>query len=97
MCRSSVKRKVRTFAAKQTGNYLAFRHGDLRFGKLTMRDSDLIMIDMDPRDPFDFYLDHYQDQLVAGYTKSTPAFGLRAYARDYDKLPHRSTANQRKK
>ena len=47
------------FAAKQTGNYLAFRHGDLRFGKLTMRDSDLIMIDMDAHDPFDFYLDHY--------------------------------------
>lgn len=91
------KAQGETFAAKQTGNYLAFRHGDLRFGKLTMRDSDLIMIDMDPRDPFDFYLDHYQDQLVAGYTKSTPAFGLRAYARDYDKLPHRSTANQRKR
>ena len=34
------------------------------------------MIDMDPRDPFDFYLDHYQEQLVAGYTKSTPDYGL---------------------
>jgi hypothetical protein len=85
------------FAAKQPGNYLAFRHGDMRFGKLTMHDSDLIMIDMDPRDPFDFYLDHYQDQLVAGYTKSTPAFGLRAYARDYDKLPHRPLARRRKR
>ncbi len=85
------------FVAKQTGNYLALRHGDLRFGKLTMRDSDLIMIDMDPRDPFDFYLDHYQEQLVAGYTKSTLAFGLRVYTRDYDKLPHRSPAGQRKR
>ncbi len=91
------KAQGENFAGKQTGNYLAFRHGDLRFGKLTMRDSDLIMIDMDSRDPFDFYLDHYQDQLVAGYTKSTPAFGLRAYARDYDKLPHRSLASQRKR
>ncbi|MGB7600698.1 MAG: hypothetical protein WBM24_10365 [Candidatus Sulfotelmatobacter sp.] len=91
------KAQGENFAAKQTGNYLAFRHGDLRFGKLTMRDSDLIMIDMDFRDPFDFYLEHYQDQLVAGYTKSTPAFGLRAYARDYDKLPHRWLASQRKK
>ena len=51
---------------------MAFRHGDMRFGKLTMHDADLIMIDMDPRNPFDFFLDHYQDQLVAGYTKSTP-------------------------
>jgi hypothetical protein len=74
------------FAAKQPGNYMAFRHNDMRFGKLTMHDADLIMIDMDPRDPFDFFLDHYQDQLVAGYTKSTPQYGLRTYTRDYNKL-----------
>src|SRR5712675_119035 len=74
------------FAAKQPGNYMTFRHSDMRFGKLTMHDADLIMIDMDPVDPFDFYLDHYQDQLVAGYTKSTPQYGLRAYTRDYNKL-----------
>ncbi|MEY2394645.1 MAG: hypothetical protein QOF94_990 [Acidobacteriaceae bacterium] len=78
------------FAAKQPGNYMAFRHSDMRFGKLTMHDADLIMIDMDPRDPFDFYLDHYQDQLVAGYTKSTPQYGLRTYTRDYNKLRSRS-------
>ena len=74
------------FAAGQSGNYMAFRHSDMRFGKLTMHDADLIMIDMDPADPFDFYLDHYQDQLVACYTKSTPQYGLRAYTRDYNKL-----------
>ena len=74
------------FAAKQPGNYMAFRHSDMRFGKLTMHNADLIMIDMDPHDPFDFFLDHYQDQLVAGYTKSTPQYGLRAYTRDYNKL-----------
>jgi hypothetical protein len=49
----------------------------------------LILIDMDPRDPFDFYFDHYTEQLVAGYTKTTPEFGLRVYARDYNKLPHK--------
>jgi hypothetical protein len=74
------------FAAKQPGNYMAFRHSDMRFGKLTMHDSDLIMVDMDPVDPFDFFLDHYQEQLVAGYTKSTPEYGLRVYVRDYNKL-----------
>jgi hypothetical protein len=84
-------------AAKQSGNYIAFRHGDMRFGKLTMHDSDLIMIDMDPGDPFDFYLDHYQDQLVAGYSKSTPEYGLRAYVRDYDKLRHRSLSSHTRK
>jgi hypothetical protein len=84
------------FAARQTGNYIAFRHGDMQFGKLTMHDSDLIMIDMDPRDPFDFFLDHYQDQLVAGYTKSTPQYGLRAYLRDYNKLRVRAAAQSKK-
>ena len=64
-----------------------------RFGKITMHDSDLIMIDIDSRDPLDFYLDHYQDQLVAGYSKSTPEYGLRAYVRDYDKIPHRPLPN----
>lgn len=74
------------FAAKQPGNYMAYRDNDLRFGKLTMHQADLILIDMDPRDPFDFYLDHYVDQLVAGYTKTTPEFGLRVYTRDHNKL-----------
>jgi hypothetical protein len=81
--------QAENFAAKQTGNYLAFRHGEVRFGKITMHDSDLIMIDIDPRDPLDFYLDHYQEQLVAGYCKSTLDYGLRAYVRDYDKISHR--------
>lgn len=71
---------------KIPGNYMAYRGGELRFGKLTMHDTDLVLIDMDPQDPFDFYLDHYQDQLVAGYTKATPSFGLRSYVRDYNKL-----------
>lgn len=80
-----------SFAAEQSGNYMAYRGGALRFGKLTMNDTDLILIDMDPRDPFDFYLDHYKEQLAAGYTKTTLQFGLRVYARDYDKLRRRPT------
>ncbi len=71
---------------KISGNYMAYRGEHLRFGKLTMSDTDLTLIDLDPQDPLDFYLDHYQDQLVAGYTKSTPNYGLRAYFRDYNKL-----------
>jgi hypothetical protein len=67
-------------------NYMAYRGAQLRFGKLTMSDTDLILIDMDPQDPFDFYLDRYKEQLVAGYTKTTPAFGLRVYMRDFNKL-----------
>jgi hypothetical protein len=67
-------------------NYMAYRGNRLRFGKLTMTDSDLTLIDMDPNDPFDFYLDHYIEQVAAGYTKVTPSFGLRVYTKDYAKL-----------
>ena len=83
--------------AHRSGNYMAYRGGQLRFGKLTMSDTDLILIDMDPEDPFDFYLAHYQDQLVAGYTKSTPSFGLRAYFRDYNKLVTRRDRRQQRR
>ncbi|HZS54112.1 MAG TPA: hypothetical protein VFA65_06895 [Bryobacteraceae bacterium] len=70
-------------------NYMQYRGNRLRFGKLTMDDTDLTLLDMNPQDPFDFYLDHYKEQLVAGYTKTTPSFGLRVYMRDYNKLVHR--------
>lgn len=76
-------------------NYMAYRGSQLRFGKLTMRDTDMVLVDMDPRDPFDFYLDHYKEQLVAGYTKETPSFGLRVFMRDYDKLPQARAAGKR--
>ena len=75
-----------TAPAKLRGNYMAYHGGQLRFGKLTMRDTDLVLLDLDPQDPFDFYLDHYKEQLAAGYTKITPGFGLRSYFRDYNKL-----------
>ena len=65
---------------------MAYRGNQLRFGKLIMTDTDMVLIDFDPRDSFDFYLEHYKDQLVAGYTKITPGFGLRVSMRDFSKL-----------
>jgi hypothetical protein len=83
-------------APPPAGNYMAYRGAQLRFGKLTMSDTDLILLDMDPKDPFDFYLDHYKEQLAAGYTKETMDFGLRVYMPDYNKLhkaaPHKTEA-----
>jgi len=75
------------------GNYMAYRGAQLRFGKLTMTDTDMILIDMNPADPFDFYLDHYKEQLAAGYSKTTMDSGLRVYMRDYNKL-HQSMAHK---
>jgi hypothetical protein len=64
-------------------NYMYYRGGTLRFGKLTMSDADLALIDAHPKDPFDFFQDHYEAQLVAGYSKNTPAHGLKVYMPDY--------------
>jgi hypothetical protein len=68
------------------GNYMSYEGNRLRFGKFTMNDTDLILIDLDPSDPLDFYLDHYKEQLAAGYTKFASDFQLRAFIKDYNKL-----------
>lgn len=57
-------------------NYMYFRGGTLRFGKLTMADADMLIIDDDPSDRFDFSLPRYFDQLVAGSHRTTPSDGL---------------------
>jgi len=75
--------------ASPAGNYMVFRGHRVKFGKLTMEDTDLRVIDLDPKDPLDWEQDRYQDQLVAGYSKSTDKFGLRAYVKDIAKLPKR--------
>jgi hypothetical protein len=74
----------------RAGNYMAYKNNRLRFNKLLMNGVDLILIDMNPSDPLDFYLEHYREQLAAGYTKTTLDSGLRVYIKDYNKL-HRAT------
>jgi hypothetical protein len=71
-------------------NYMAYRGNRLQFGKLLMTDTDLLLIDPAPQDEFDFYLDHYKDQLVAGYSKITSTFGLHVYMVDYNRLKQKS-------
>jgi hypothetical protein len=74
-------------------NYIYWRGGDLRFGKLTMTDTDLELVDEDQTDPFDFSVDHWNDQLVAGYSKNTPNRGLKAHMPDHNDL-NRQTSGQ---
>jgi hypothetical protein len=76
-------------AARSGGNYIWFRGASIRFGRLTMTDADLKLIDMDPHDPFDFYSARYNEQLVAGYSKNTPDHALRTYMPDFSDLPRR--------
>ena len=70
----------------ENANYMYFREGYLTFGKLTMKDTDMQIIDNDPKDPFDFFNDHYFEQLVAGYHKTTPADGLIIFMPDYSDM-----------
>jgi hypothetical protein len=84
-------------------NHIYWRGSELSFGKLTMTDTDLELVDMDPQDPFDFSVDHWTSQLVAGYSKTLPNRGLRAYMPDYNDLAAprraggRAASPQRKK
>ena len=67
-------------------NFIYWRGGALAFGKLTMTETDLELIDADPKDPFDFSADRWNDQLVAGYSKTTAVRGLKAHMPDYNDL-----------
>jgi hypothetical protein len=78
------KRELTTQSRRS--NYIAYRGGVLRFGKLTMTDADMRLIDGDPHDPFEFFPDHYKEQLVAGYSKTTTSGGLLVYMPDYNKI-----------
>jgi hypothetical protein len=67
-------------------NYLFFRGGRLRFGRLEMRDTQLQILDLDSSDPFDLYLAQYNKQLVAGYSRNRPNLSLQAFFPDYKKI-----------
>ena len=76
-------------------NYIYWRGGSLAFGKLTMTATDLELVDMDPKDPFDFSVEHWNDQLVAGYSKTTSARGLKAHMPDYNDLAAKRPMSKR--
>lgn len=67
-------------------NYIYFFGGTIRFGKLTMGDADMQIIDADPRDPFDFSPAGYEAQLVAGYSRNTRRKGLQVFMPDYSRV-----------
>jgi hypothetical protein len=74
----------------EKGGYMTFQGNPVRFGKIIMENADLTVLDLDPGDALDWNLDRYREQLVAGYSKITPNFGLRAYVKDFAKLPRSS-------
>jgi hypothetical protein len=67
-------------------NEVYFRGGRLRFGKLLMTDTDLQIVDADPRDPLDLNLERYLRQLVAGTSRTLANGGLRVVMPDYRRV-----------
>lgn len=75
----------------QWHNFLRLRGGTLDFGKLTMHNVDLVMIDLTNDAWFDLDLSRYQEQAVNGYTLITPQDGLQIFMLDWDKIPSKKT------
>jgi hypothetical protein len=75
-------------------NFQSYKGGSIRFGKLTMTDADLELVDSSPADSFDFSIDHYMKQLAAGYSKITSHQGLCVYMPDFNKVKPAVPAKQ---
>jgi len=71
---------------REKGSYMLLEGNPVRFGNLVMQQADLTVLDLDPGATLDWSQDHFREQLVAGYAKITPNFGLRAYVKDYSRL-----------
>jgi hypothetical protein len=67
-------------------DYLQFHGGSVRFGKLEMAQTDLTLLPSEPAVPFEFAIDHYQDQLVAGFVKLTNQGGVCAHLQTFTRL-----------
>lgn len=68
--------------APTTESYIYLRGGRLHFGKLTMDNTDLLMLGP-ARGPFHFSPAHYNQQLTRGTTRVTPALGLVVHVPNY--------------
>jgi hypothetical protein len=77
-------------------NLVYFRGGELRFGRLTMHDTDLLIVDRDVRDPLDLYLDQYAKQLIAGASRTLPNLALRVEFPDFSDLGASAQVGSRK-
>jgi hypothetical protein len=67
-------------------NYMLYRGGTLHFGKLFMTDAEMLVVDADLTDPFDFDNLNYHRQLIAGHSKTLPDLGLEVWMPDANSL-----------
>ena len=71
----------------QWHNFLRLSGGTVSFGKLTMRQADLTLVDATNDTWFDLDLVNYQTQLIYGTMRTTAQAGIEAYMPDLDHLP----------
>lgn len=76
-------------------NYMYYKGGMLRFGRLLMLDAEMQITDLDPEEVFRFDLSRYNAQLVAGYERTLADGGLEVWMRDVDKLGTSTTVAAR--
>jgi hypothetical protein len=76
---------------EQWRNFLRLTNGTIDFGKLTMNNVDLIMVDISKDPWFDLDLTNYQAQLVNGYTRMTPQAGLQIFMPDLRDIPQKAS------
>jgi hypothetical protein len=72
-------------------SFMFFKGGTLHFGKLLMLDAEMQIVDLRPTGFFNFDLDKYKDQLVAGYERTLPDLGLEVYMLGLEKLSAANT------
>jgi hypothetical protein len=75
-------------------NYIRLRGGTVSLGKLTMRYTDILVVDKSQADWFVFDLARYPEQLVNGETRITPQAGLQILVPDLTKIPQTAENRQ---
>ena len=80
-----------------SGSYIYFRGGTMKFALLTMSPVNLELVPLKPElhQQFEFSVDQYYQQLVAGYSKSLPNKGLLVYMADDRDLQPSTQAAQK--
>jgi len=69
--------------------------GTVRFGRLFMVGTNLQIADAHPQEPFEFYLQYYDNQLAAGYSRSHLDDSLTTYMPDFWMVGKKLEAGER--
>ena len=64
-------------------SFIHFRGGVLHFARLTMQDTDMLMVPQDAGAALSFSPAHYYEQLEGGYSKSLPDGALAAHVKNF--------------